>query len=196
MKAQFMPNSQKWLGHFALVAVWGARITWVVVFIAFIIVVVASPGTPPAKPNETEVKDIKIYNQDRTRYATWERKEAIRFGFEQLASSINYLFVAAAAIIAFISKIVIEPIVGHKPAGPLSRDVLLLLRHAAFGSVLSLFYGFFGYLYFNKLPDTLDFSIYQEIGLAQLFQLFSFFSAVLLLLLAVIAISSQRMQKS
>lgn len=187
-------NSHTWLHRFAVLAIWAARSVWILFFIAFILTVVLSPAKHPRKPDETKADDLRVYNFNRTNYASWDRKEAVKFGFEQLASSINYLFVAAAAIIAFISKMVIEPIVGEKPRTPLPRDVLMLLRHCALGCVFSIFYGFFGYLYLNKLPDTADFSIYEEIGLAQLFQLASFFVAVMLLLFAVVTITGQRIK--
>jgi hypothetical protein len=189
-------NRQKWAERFKQIVTWCARIIWVIVFAYFVFAVVFSSIDRKQKPEEEKLGDIKVYNLQRERYADWDRGEAVQFGFEQLASSINYLFIAAAAIIGFISKIIIEPLVEAKGRVPLPPFALVLLRHTAWESFLSIFYGFFGYLYFNKLPDSKDFSIYEEIGQAQLCQLVSFLIAVFFLLLAVSLIVRNRIKTS
>ncbi|HKQ51760.1 MAG TPA: hypothetical protein VJT74_05280 [Pyrinomonadaceae bacterium] len=188
----FKIDRQKWAGRFKRLIVWSAWLIWILVFAFFLSTVVFSSVDHTLRADEKKAEKLRVYNFQRDRYAEWDRDEAIHFGFEQLASSINYLFVAAAAIIGFISKIIIEPLVSEKGRSQLPPFAMALLRHTAWGCFLSIFYGFFAYLYFNRIPDSTDFSIYEEISRTQLCQLVSFIVAAFLLLLAVSRLATDR----
>ena len=58
----------------------------------------------------TEIKQLKIFNQQRNTYSLWNREKTIEFGFTQLTTTINYLFIAAAGLLGFVGKSVIDPI--------------------------------------------------------------------------------------
>jgi hypothetical protein len=70
---------------------------------------------------------VKILNSTGERSASWERKEAVKFSLDQLESSINYLFLAAAAGLTLIGKLVFEPETSATPKQARPRGVLIAL---------------------------------------------------------------------
>ncbi len=74
-----------------------------------------------------EMPAVKILNSTGERSASWERKEAVKFSLDQLESSINYLFLAAAAGLTLIGKLVFEPETSATPKQARPRGVLIAL---------------------------------------------------------------------
>jgi hypothetical protein len=150
-----------------------------------------------AEKTTDELKDkLKVYSQDKTHYTLWSRDEAIRFALERVDNSINYLFVAAAALLGLIAKFIIDPLTDEKRLRLLkSPTVQILIRHAAIGCVISISYGFMGYMFFADLGDTERFSIYDQIGAATLCQAVSFVLAAALMLSALALIVKEHLER-
>lgn len=144
-------------------------------------------------PDQKPLGSLEIYSQNGQRFSEWDRKEVIQFSLDQVDSSIKYLFVAAAALLGFVVKILIDPLLdpkpGSKPIGPKSK---LLFVHTAIGCLVSISCGFLARSYFASLADSTGFSIYDEVGFAALGQLLAFFLAALLLVSATIHLVYQR----
>lgn len=170
-------------------------VLWVILFATFVIFLALIPEHGDDNAS-TVLPDLKVYNQDRSHYANWERKEAVKFGFEQISMTINYLFVAAAALLAFIVKTLIDPIVEEKKVEHLTPANMTYLKHSAVGCVLSIFFGFYARLYFNNIGDRIGFSIYDEFGVGSLYQLVAFFLAIMFLMIAVHSITKRKITSS
>lgn len=171
---------------------WLPYTVWALIFISFLVSLSKSGKDEP--PTTTEVQELKVYNQQKDRFAKWERKDAVEFGINQLANTINYLFLAAAAILGFVAKILIDPMVEPKNKVRFRPGISILLMHAALGCFFSLIYGFFGHLYLPMIADRQSFSIYDEVGISALFQIFSLFLAGLLLMIATISMVYQQLR--
>jgi hypothetical protein len=173
---------------------WSAFSIWLLVIALFL----CWMGFIPDRNDQTTglLEDLKVFNQTRTRYAEWKRDEAVEFGLNQVATTINYLFIAAAAILTFVGKTVFEPSGNGKHPRPLRPSVLLLLKHSAIGCILSLCFGFFARLYFNNISDMVSFSIYDECGVASLFQIISFCVGSMFLGLAISKMVDERLKSS
>jgi hypothetical protein len=130
---------------------------------------------------------LPIISQKGDRFVEWDRKDVIEFSLDQIDSSIKYLFIAATALLGFVVKILIDPLLdpktGSKPIRPRSK---LLLVHTAIGCLISISCGFLARSYFASLADSTGFSIYDEVGFAALGQLLAFLLAALLLVSATI----------
>lgn len=174
--------------------VWGLRAFWLLIFILFIYLLFLREPLP-VKSEAVCLDNLVVYSGGKGQFALWERAEAIKFGFEQLSGSIKYLFVAAAAILGFISKILIEPIIDKK-GGHLSSGAAAYLRHTAIGCFFSMFYGFFGITYLIMLPDSVDFSFYEEMGGSIFCQAFSFMVAAMLMIMGGSRIIKERERRS
>lgn len=135
---------------------------------------------------------IKIYDFKRKNYSEWERDKAIEFGFNQLTTTINYLFIAAGALLGFIGKNVIDPIIEDENTNHLSPTVLALLKHSAIACVLSVFFGFYARSFFNNIGDKEKFTIYDDVGISSFYQLLSFFLAAVLITIAVTVIANKK----
>lgn len=159
---------------------WSLRLLWSLILFISIVIPLFQPERE--KPPNGELGALKVYSQNRQRYGSWERKEVIKFSLDQVDSSINYLFLAAAAILGFVVKILVNPQLGtgveRKPHSPFVKS---MLKHTAFGCIISISCGFFARSYFTMLADSADFSIYDEVGLAAFGQLTAFFIATLLM---------------
>lgn len=137
------------------------------------------------------LKDVKIYNQNHTKYAEWERKEAIAFGLEKIDATINYLFVAVAGIFVFIGKIFIEPKISNQNVQHLSEGLIFWIANSAVACVFSVGFGFFARLYFNNIGDMTSFSIYGELGVGLFLQLLLFVLAFIFVAIATILIAKK-----
>jgi hypothetical protein len=152
----------------------------------------ANNSEPPAACKLPEITvpqkldKIKIFDINGKYYAEWERKEAVKFGFDELLLTINYLFIAAGAILAFIGKSVIEPAIKKERNKYLASFwVIWFLTNCAIGCALSIFFGFAARSMFITIGNKEFFSIYDEIGVSFLFQEMTFFLAIIFLMLAI-----------
>ena len=173
---------------------WILGIIWGVVLLLGIVVPLSlnqNRNGPPS--NHSVLGDLKVYSQNGARVADWERKEAIKFSLDQVDSSIKYLFVAAAALLGFVIKILVDPLLNPQAGSKvISQGSKLMFVHSAIGSLLSISCGFLARLYFASLADSIGFSIYDEVGFAVLGQLMAFLLAALLLVTAAISLVYQR----
>lgn len=145
--------------------------------------------TPVTRPQSwaasQKLNDLKIFDQDQGLYAEWDRAEVVKFGLDHVSSSINYLFIAAAAILGLIGKIAIDPLIERPNTKYLRPSIVMLLRHASVGCGLSILFGFFANLYFNNIADRVTFTIHGALGIGAAFQLVAFIFGAALLVLAV-----------
>jgi hypothetical protein len=174
--------------------IWVLRSFWILIFFLFIYLLFLREPLP-VQSGAVGLDELVVYSGGKGQYALWERAEAIKFGFEQLSGSIKYLFVAAAAILGFISKILIEPLIDKK-GGYISLGAAACLRHTAIGCFFSMFYGFFGITYLIMLPDSVDFSFYEEIGGSIFCQAFSFMVGAMLMIMGGSKIIKERERRS
>ena len=145
--------------------------------------------TPPTStpqqptPSPTPLGKLLIYAEDKSQVAQWDREQAIKFSMEQIDSSINYLFIAAAALLGFIVKVIFEPHISKKDSDlksvKITPGVELMLVHAAVGCLISIVCGFGARSFFSRLGDQVSFSIYDETGLFAFAQLAAFVLAAL-----------------
>jgi hypothetical protein len=189
-----------------MISVWSASIYLGIIFTTGLV----EPIPPVLRPSPTQLKEVRVYDQDQTHYGLWERQEAIKFSLDQVDSSIKYLFVGAAAILGYVLKILIEPQLepqeresGSPPEyeaavrKPLTTPFVdLLLLHAALGSIISIACGFYARLYLQNPADSATFSIYGEIQYGVFGQLMSFFVAALLMIWAAITMVLYKGHKS
>jgi hypothetical protein len=103
-------------------------------------------------------KGVRVYELDRA--------EAIKFSFDQITKSINYLFVAAGALLGLIVKITVEPLLDPSKKSVLSDRSILLLWNGAMACFSSLFFGVVAYEYFPEIATTKIFSIYGDLAQA------------------------------
>jgi hypothetical protein len=151
---------------------------WICLFIALCILL----SNPAVRSESSEVllNKIQVFNEDRSGYIEWDREKALEFELDQITKTINYLFVAAAALLALIIKFLIDPTIENREIklfGPVSK---LLFFNSAMGLVTSMLFGFYGFLYFNNVADQESFSIYGEVGVGSLFQILTFSIGALL----------------
>src|SRR6266550_7202447 len=131
---QFLCPSPGWI--------WWVRLIWLGVFVLFVLFLLYDVSRKETESALTA--PIKIYSADKDRYATWEREKAVDFGIEQSAAAIKFLFVAAAALLGYLSKTLIEPLISKDRDIDIPRTAIILFRHSAIGCCFSLFYGFVG----------------------------------------------------
>ena len=168
-----------------------------IVWLLLIILGITLPLTLDKKrvrlADQQPLGSLVIYSQNGQRFSEWERKDVIQFSLDQVDSSIKYLFVAAAALLGFVVKILIERLLDPKPRStPIGPTSKLLFVHTAIGCLISISCGFLARSYFASLADSTGFSIYDEVGFAALGQLLAFLLAALLLVSATIHLVYQR----
>lgn len=164
--------------------IWFLRIFWILVFALFVILL-CRPETSESS-GITTLSELKIYSGgSKERVALWDRGKAVEFGFSQVATLINYLFVAAAATLGFVSKVLIDPVVKPEKHKLILPPTSTLLRHTAIGCLFSMFYGFMGATYIAQIPDSVSFSIYEEVGAGAACQQISFLFAAVLMVVAI-----------
>ncbi|MGC2238084.1 MAG: hypothetical protein WA584_18125 [Pyrinomonadaceae bacterium] len=167
-------------------------ILWGLFFASFVLLLVQIP-VPSDNSSATRLDKIKLFNQDRSSYAEWDREKAVEFGLNQIANTFYYLFVAAVGLLAFIAKILIEPMVEKKDIKNLTSTTATLLFHSGLGCVLSIFFGFYTRLYFNNISDRKEFSLYDEFGIGALYQLITFFVATIIFVTAMGLITKKKL---
>lgn len=159
----------------------------------------SAPGkqvSDSADKSTVQTKDeVRVYADNEDDFKLWSRSEAIKFGFDKVANTISYLFVAASVLLGMIGKFMIDPLLEQNKGRPLpSETVVILLRHAAIGCIISICFGFFGYLYFTTLPTAEEFTIFTQLGFAVFCQLVSFILAAFLLMGAINFIVNQHLK--
>jgi hypothetical protein len=138
---------------------------------------------PEGKSNE-----VHIFNSTGTRWVAWPAAEAIKFSLDQLVSSIRYLFAAAAAGLAFVGKIVIEP--------RLSTTSRLLPRVAQYALTIAVLFwigsitsGMVAHLYLVTVGTGQSFALSEPIASYALFQLGYFAVGLWLFLIALVNVA-------
>jgi hypothetical protein len=124
---------------------------WVVPFIGFFVFAFIVPERK-LEAQAKERKELRVYSNPE--YYRKLEKPA-EFGLEKLASVVNYLLLATAAILGFMTKALMdfrsERAKGDaRPTGQLRRVHYLLFLHAAIACLFSLSWGVLAYL---TLPD-------------------------------------------
>jgi len=145
--------------------------------------------------SQESAQALRVYSDDKYDYKLWKRDDAIKFAYDKVSTTISYLFVGASVLLGLIGKFAIDPLLDDKKKNLIqARAVLLLVRHAAYGCVISICYGFFAHLYFGDLADKEEFSINEQVGTAALCQLYAFVLAALMLGVAIHLIVKRHLQ--
>jgi hypothetical protein len=162
---------------------WWLRALWVLILLIFIAFLVF--GVSNNLGGNLSCAPIKIYSADRRTYVEWERAKAIEFGMDQSATIIKFLFVAAAALLGYLSKTLLDPLLAKESNVQIPPVAFALLRHSAIGCCFSLLYGFMGFTFFMYVPVVPDFSPFAEVGIAGNCQQLSLLAAACLMLTAI-----------
>lgn len=137
--------------------------------------------------NSHERKVVKVFSARGDYWVAWKSDDAIKFSLDQVVTTIHYLFAAAAAGMAFVGKIVIEPHATTSTAPRiLPRQVLYLLVAAVSLWLGSLSCGMIAHLFLAEIGTADAFSIYGPLGMNVLFQLIYFGSGLSLFVVALI----------
>ncbi len=128
---------------------------------------------PAPRASMTEYKKLRVLNQSGTAYREWDQDAVVAFGIAQTASSINYMMLSAAALLGFVGKMLVDPLVKADVQLP-STYTRILFSWSAFGCVLSLVAGSLATGYFPLITVHKTFSIYGSVGTCHLFQLIFF----------------------
>ena len=129
---------------------------------------------------------LKVYDSRGQKYVSWESHDAVKFSLDQVVTAIHYLFAAAAAGMAFVGKLLIEPRVSAgapHPFQPFAKYSLITTVVLWIASTVS---GMFAHLYLAELGTMESFSIYNHVGIYCLFQLVYFGFGLVLFLLALV----------
>jgi hypothetical protein len=171
-------------------------VTWIVAgvlplvgWIVLLIIVIDAISTDRQMNNKENAKfigNLKIYNKGRTAYREWESKEVIAFAMNQTSSTISYMLVAASALLGFIGKVLIDPIIKPKENASPSLAARLLLYNAMFGCLCSMLCGIMGNGLFPRLLVRPEFSIYDSLGVMALMQQVSLLLAGITFLVAIV----------
>jgi len=141
----------------------------------------------PAAASTLTNPGVTIFNADGTRWVRWNYSDAVKFSLEQVVTTIRYLFAAAAAGMAFIGKILIEPRVGAAAqVNGLPRRAQYVLIATIALWISSLTCGIVAHLYIAEIGTVESFSIYGSGGVYVLFQLIEFGVGLLLFLVALV----------
>ena len=167
------------------------RVVTAVLLVAAIVILCVAPlaimpDTSPAAVSKLTNRGVTIFNADGTRWFQWNYNDAVKFSLDQVVTTIRYLFAAAAAGMAFIGKILIEPRVGAAQAHGLPRRVQDVLIATVVLWISSLFCGMVAHLYIAEIGTAESFSIYGRVGVYVLFQLIEFGVGLLLFLVALV----------
>jgi hypothetical protein len=180
--------------HWILVGV------WLIVFISFWALLFGLSKKPLDK-SAKKLDPLRVYSEPDS-YAEVDRQKAAEFSLEKVASVVNYLLLATAAVLGFTAKAIMDlgselaksaatggagqvPPPRPPPAIPLRRGRLLLsLLHAGIVCFLSLMCGLAAYLYLPSVGTYEAFSIGNELRTCVLSQIVLLFVALLFLLIA------------
>ena len=131
---------------------------------------------------------LKVHNQSGKHWVEWKREEAVKFALDQVVTTIRYLFAAAAAGIAFIGKLIVEPKASAAPAGPpaFGKSVQATLVVVAVLWMSSLVCGMAAHLSLAEVGTAEAFSIYGPVGWYVFFQLAYFAVGLMVFLVALV----------
>jgi hypothetical protein len=159
-------------------------IAWLLPFIVFFKVAFWDP-VPPLSPKAVKRIALKVYSNPQ--YYR-ELEKPADFGLEQLAAVVNYLLLATAAILAFLTKSLIdsqaEPSKSETSRAKFTRTELLLFLHAGIACFFSLFCGVCAYLTLPDISVVETFAVTGFLSRCVEFQIAGLLLAVLLLLVA------------
>lgn len=144
-----------------------------------------SPTTKPAGAQETMITGG---GEEAEGPAKIKREEAVKISLQQIASMIRYMFAAAAGFLAFIVKIMMDPL--QKPKKErgsfmLADNALLLLLASALCLISSLLAGILAQGGFIWLATRSTFSFGGDFGLWILYQQTALIIGVAALVVAV-----------
>ena len=146
----------------------------------------SSAGALPLNP----VPNSKKVEQS-VREISWDRKEAIKFGFDAISSRLEKALVAAAALFWFALPLLtkekrISDAVGRRDAWN-----WLLVCNTMLAASSSILFGFLGLLYLTQLPLASEFSINGDLRVVAQAQLLFFVAAAVLFLAGLFRASDQ-----
>ena len=163
-----MNNRVYWGG---LIASW---VLWPALFIVSVACVSTLDSPSPSKDPLT-LGDLKVFNSTQTAYGTLERKEAIMFSLTQVNTHVQYLMMAAAALVVFLVKLFPEKAIDALPADKLA---FATMSNGVIGFSVSLAYGVFSMSYFVQMGTKPTFSLYDETSSYALLQMTTFAGAI------------------
>jgi len=159
------------------------RLFFVILIASASVIPLAFIPTPSRAVDAKPKTEVKVYDSKGTGYVAWKAEDAIKFSLDQVIASIRYLFAAAAAGLAFIGKLVIEP----PSTGPaLSGFVRRALLFSGGVWISSLVSGMLAHLYLPGLGTAGAFSIYGAVGILVFFQIAYFALGLLAFLVALV----------
>jgi hypothetical protein len=172
---------------------------WGVAFVLLFTLLGCTDGHPPRTFDQTkQLKDLKLYARPDGTYAEEPRQKAIDFSLDRIAAVVNYLLLAAAGVLAFAVKTVVElraervknsteakdGAAKSPPILPPRRAQLLLFLHAGFACFFSLVCGVLAYMYLGELATSESFNLGGHLSVCMAFQALALLGALLLLLTA------------
>jgi hypothetical protein len=172
---------------------------WMIVGISFV-VLLGKTSKKPLDDSANKLDPLKVYGSERDSYAEVNREKATEFSLEKVASVVNYLLLAAAAVLSFTVKSIVDlrselaksaatgGVAPAPPAARPSRTQLLCLLHGGIGCFLSLVCGVAAYLFLPSVGTYKDFSIYNEVQICVLFQIVLLIAALGCLLIALVCV--------
>lgn len=118
-------------------------------------------AAPPPNPNASA--DLNVGSGPNSR--VWARASAIEFGFDQLAKLIDYVFLAALAMLGLVVKTCVFDRMNANPAPALfTRTEYALVVAAICLLALSAIFGLFAYGYLPLIMTASSFSLNDMIG--------------------------------
>src|SRR5204862_383529 len=126
-----------------------------------------------------------IFSSSGQRWVAWPAQDAVKFSLDQVVTTIRYLFAAAAAGMAFVGKIVIEPRIGST-SRPLPQPVQYALIIAVLFWIGSITCGMFAHLLLDSVGTAKSFSLAGPVGDYVAFQLLYFALGLWLFLIALV----------
>lgn len=179
--------------------VFGSILVWLFIFAVSYLLFNSADHAPDTTINCTEktvctpeapccLGNVRVYSQANKGYGELKREEALKFGLEKIDTTINYLFIAIAGILALLGKIIIDPLTKKEETQYLTPFFLWLTAHCAVLCILSAIVGFVGRLYLTSIGDVKGFSIYGELGIGMLIQFFLFIMASIFLGITIVVV--------
>ncbi|HEY7116725.1 MAG TPA: hypothetical protein VH475_09070 [Tepidisphaeraceae bacterium] len=139
---------------------------------------------PVSRPSTT--RPVSILTTDNKAVYEWERKDALNWAFAQTATTLNYFFLAAGVILAFIMKAI-----DRKPEerAYVSKPAWIILTNAGVACLISLCAGILAFGCFPEVGAAQAFTIFHgAFAILSLVQMLALILAVLLVVWALILI--------
>ena len=126
-----------------------------------------------------KIEKIEILNARGDGVREWSSDNAVQFGLGQAADSVKYLLVATTALLGFVARLLVDPIIKPQEVFRASLPALLFLVNAAAGCLFSLIFGIFANWDLALVATNRRFSMYGTFGLMAALQQMCFLAAVL-----------------